>query len=278
MCQQPNRHGLPSWVPDWSDQLEDSIRPPFQSTTFAASQSAQPKPEDNADDPEHEICALHGARVDEVFARSEIASCNPFQESFNFTQYLFEGAHKLFHLKSGLYQTEHDLKDAICRTLIADQELVKEGYWSRASSSTPRIYEFLHLLMKERKLLRESDLQDAATRYASSVEMATSGRRLFISSKGYIGLGPPHLRKGDIIVIFLGAELPCLVRYQKDFGFEFVGEVYVHGIMDGEFMNGEREIEQFELGCVKGADPEEDIEDDIIVNDPEVWHKVGIRW
>jgi hypothetical protein len=61
----------------------------------------------------------------------------------------------------------------------------------------------------------------------------TAFRRLMISSKGYIGLAPPKAQEGDLICVLFGCSVPVIIRKVKDHHI-FIGESYVHGIMDGE--------------------------------------------
>jgi hypothetical protein len=60
------------------------------------------------------------------------------------------------------------------------------------------------------------------------------GRRFFITRKGFLGLAPPEAARGDIIVVFLGAPVPQVLRKNNDGYYTLVGECYVHGIMGGE--------------------------------------------
>jgi hypothetical protein len=63
-------------------------------------------------------------------------------------------------------------------------------------------------------------------------------KMMFITAKGYLGMGREVMEIGDWLCVFLGAETPFLLReasYQHEFN--FLGECYVHGIMDGEVMS-----------------------------------------
>ncbi|KAE9367399.1 heterokaryon incompatibility protein-like protein, partial [Stipitochalara longipes BDJ] len=71
-------------------------------------------------------------------------------------------------------------------------------------------------------------------------------RRPFISLQGYIGLVPTHAKEGDILVILFGAVQPFLLR-KVEKQYELVGEAYVYGIMDGEFLKTTPPEEDFEL-------------------------------
>ena len=63
----------------------------------------------------------------------------------------------------------------------------------------------------------------------------SQGRRFFTSLGGYMGIGPARMRPGDSLSVFLGGNVPWIVR-QEGLEFELIGECYVHGIMDGELM------------------------------------------
>jgi hypothetical protein len=61
------------------------------------------------------------------------------------------------------------------------------------------------------------------------------GRRCYITSRGYFGLGPPVTSVGDVVCVFLGGRTPFLIRPQED-TYEIVSESYVHGLMSGELV------------------------------------------
>ncbi|KAI1757534.1 heterokaryon incompatibility protein-domain-containing protein [Xylaria castorea] len=71
-----------------------------------------------------------------------------------------------------------------------------------------------------------------------------AGRRPFRSNNGYVGLGPIDLAVGDTVAIPYGSPVPFAFRRAKgseDAACRLVGEVYVFGIMDGEFMKVHRQ-------------------------------------
>ena len=79
--------------------------------------------------------------------------------------------------------------------------------------------------------------------------MMNAGRKPFLSASGYVGLGPAAMDAGDVIVIFYGAPVSFVLR-PKGQEFQLLGEAYIHGIMDGEFMQVNREVKTFHL-CYK---------------------------
>ncbi|KAJ3565837.1 hypothetical protein NPX13_g7350 [Xylaria arbuscula] len=78
-----------------------------------------------------------------------------------------------------------------------------------------------------------------------------AGRRPFRSNNGYVGLGSSDLQEADTIAIPYGSAVPFAFRQVKGQGegggegedvvYRLVGEVYVFGIMDGEFMKVHRQ-------------------------------------
>ncbi|TGJ79535.1 hypothetical protein E0Z10_g9225 [Xylaria hypoxylon] len=71
-----------------------------------------------------------------------------------------------------------------------------------------------------------------------------AGRRPFRSHNGYVGLGPADLTVADTVGIPYGSPVPFAFRRVgegEDTVYRLVGEVYVFGIMDGEFMKVHRQ-------------------------------------
>lgn len=65
----------------------------------------------------------------------------------------------------------------------------------------------------------------------------------FITKSGYIGIGPLSTRAGDRVWVFKGGNVPFVMRnFDDDQGLCpkqcLIGDAYVHGIMDGEAMEG----------------------------------------
>jgi hypothetical protein len=54
-----------------------------------------------------------------------------------------------------------------------------------------------------------------------------------VSKKGFISLIPSRAQQGDMIYILFGCSVPVIIRKWNDHHV-FIGESYVHGIMDGQ--------------------------------------------
>lgn len=59
------------------------------------------------------------------------------------------------------------------------------------------------------------------------------------SQKSLFGLGSPFVKKGDLVCIIFGCSVPVVLRKDKEGKcYQFIGECYVHGMMDGEAITG----------------------------------------
>lgn len=76
--------------------------------------------------------------------------------------------------------------------------------------------------------------------FLERLRVCTWNRRLIRISDGGLGLAPARTRLGDIICILLGCSLPVILR-SSGRNFTVIGEVYVHGMSDGEAMKGLQE-------------------------------------
>lgn len=76
---------------------------------------------------------------------------------------------------------------------------------------------------------------DAQLRYQSMMGIVTPWRRLFVTKEGYMGLAAHGIQPGDEICVLFGGATPYVVRPTGVEGeYLFMGECYVHGLMDGE--------------------------------------------
>ena len=69
-------------------------------------------------------------------------------------------------------------------------------------------------------------------------------RRLSTTADGHVGLMPKRAQKGDAIAILLGCSVPVVLRRIDDGReaeeYQFIGEAYVHGFMNGEIFETSR--------------------------------------
>lgn len=72
-----------------------------------------------------------------------------------------------------------------------------------------------------------------------TMKYATLQRRFCFTSNLYMGLAPAAAKVGDVVCIFFGGQVPYVIRKkQGSEEFEFIGECYLNGLMDGGLMKG----------------------------------------
>lgn len=91
---------------------------------------------------------------------------------------------------------------------------------------------FHHLVMKWR-------LSPCARRMSKVIHH----RRLFIGNRGFIGLGPEAVKKGDVVAVLFRGPFPYILRPVSDsqLTYELAGEYYVDGTMHGKALHHVRE-------------------------------------
>ncbi|KAK1749916.1 heterokaryon incompatibility protein-domain-containing protein [Echria macrotheca] len=84
------------------------------------------------------------------------------------------------------------------------------------------------------------------------VQVAAADRVLFVTRRGFLGLGPRILEEGDICCVIFGAMVPLVLRPKPNGQYVLVGESYIHGIMRGEgmeaFREGKFDATEFSIG------------------------------
>ncbi|KAM7197138.1 hypothetical protein V8F33_005797, partial [Rhypophila sp. PSN 637] len=93
-----------------------------------------------------------------------------------------------------------------------------------------------HLLDKVRAIDRKR-VTPASSLFTSRLDVMTAKRPFRKNLNGYVGMGPHLAQPGDVVVLLCGARMPYMLRPAPDHGvgyYQFLGEAYCHGIMDGE--------------------------------------------
>ncbi|KAI4670279.1 uncharacterized protein J4E79_000560 [Alternaria viburni] len=130
----------------------------------------------------------------------------------------------------------------LARTLTTGFSTVNQSLDSLDDQSLCAHYEaFRHYLEWCRDPKANSDsLSGDALQYHEKVKVHCHGYRFFWTSKKDYGIGPGCMREGDIVVVFYGADAPCVLRPKGD-KYLMLGEAYVDSIMNGELV---REVEE----------------------------------
>jgi len=123
-------------------------------------------------------------------------------------------------------------------------EMSSKNLWEASSAEIDVKYQHWDLHGE----LRRAEGYDFSTkgtdeRYAELIKRihdACAHRVLFVTKKGYMGLGPWNAKVGDAVCVLKGGKTPFLLRgADKEGCHALVGEGFVQGIMGGEGMSGE---------------------------------------
>lgn len=72
--------------------------------------------------------------------------------------------------------------------------------------------------------------------YSVAFSYVAGLRRFFVTRKGYMGLGPRSMQPADEVFVFSGGDVPFILRQSGSGEHRLIGEVFVHGIMNGEVL------------------------------------------
>lgn len=90
---------------------------------------------------------------------------------------------------------------------------------------------------------------DGATSFRNAVVCHCAGRSFIQCRDGRPGLAPRSTQAGDLVCLLHGGDVPFILRPLDSSRFTFVGEAYIHGIMQGEhsFKLGGGGVREFEI-------------------------------
>lgn len=82
----------------------------------------------------------------------------------------------------------------------------------------------------------------------TDITVCSSSHQFFITKKKYMGRGPSTMKKGDLVCVLYGGNVPFVLRPWAGKHF-LIGECYVHGVMSGEAiaMRDAGELEEQQL-------------------------------
>ncbi|KAH6716433.1 heterokaryon incompatibility protein-domain-containing protein, partial [Leptodontidium sp. MPI-SDFR-AT-0119] len=241
-------HMLPSWAPDWTGDIQTPYGSDFSSSSrpFAASGDANARVGRVGS---NERCiTLQGILVDEVVevgkVWEETSGSNSHQSDLKLNLFFDEA------LRNGTALDPSVIEEARWRTPIGDKEWEDEVASTRRSTTQSRdIYLEVCRRIEIQKSLpipSKKRTQKAGLSYMKFMRQMY-GRRPLRTRNGYAGLGPIYTTKEDIVCIIFGAQVPYVLRPDGKGQYRLVGEAYIHGIMDGEFMEKKTVTVEFPL-------------------------------
>ena len=237
---------LPSWVPDWR---KNSSRQPFEAGVYSAGGQIQNYPQfsDN-----HKILLLEGKILDTVKVLADaLPDALPNGTILDNAEAqrqaaLVQGtAHmrvcnqiaKALDPNAAPYGSRSRFRESFWRALICDLDIhakkpvaaygdyfdVFHSFWTTPIEDIPAL---MHGYFTQEEIRKLALYQEASDRW-------TSGRRFCATVDGHMGWVPPTTEIGDIFCVFIGAEVPFVLRPSGGH-YQLGGECYIHGFMYGE--------------------------------------------
>ncbi|KAH7202459.1 hypothetical protein DER44DRAFT_669606 [Fusarium oxysporum] len=245
---------FPSWIPDWTVERPSSISDYLNGgMPFSASGSQQPK---MTCTPDSDELAVEGYAVDTIERVSEASNLEK-----EWRDYFREIEEMVKSLDLGLNSTlatelkwKVPIAGAEHPTVAVPGDLDMEtSYKALQEFLVIRQDQSVEILSSAGKgnasdnvaIIRRSDanrLRERSSIYISALRDRVNGWRFIVTEKGYAGVAPPSVRKGDTVAILKGGCVPFILQESKDRqrAFRLVGECYINGIMDGQglLLNG----------------------------------------
>ncbi|KAK3319764.1 heterokaryon incompatibility protein-domain-containing protein [Cercophora scortea] len=231
--------GLPTWAPDLCAELDSTrlhyvnqLARCYEYHHCNAAGGTQPETKDLGSE---SLLALQGLVVDEIV---EIGRC--FDDVDKTLETILEWRdimnragelnHGIVYPRGGTYQ------EAFWRVMTVDFVLLRNGRrfdWRRANAS-------------DKAQWREE--WGPNIKRALKQLLPSEGSWFFTTRTGMIGVCHSKVEVGDAVYVLLGGRMPFVLRPSRGHEegtdpprYEYVGQTYVHGIMDGEVIREGRE-------------------------------------
>ena len=133
-------------------------------------------------------------------------------------------------LETGPYATLHGRREAFWRTLIADRDFDWKGPPNSSHDFAGRFEAWVG------KNEGKENNEIFARPYSDAAVWRCIKRSFISTEKGYMGLAPSGASKGDVICVLRGGDVPFVLSNKGHGYWALVGEAYVHGIMDGNWV------------------------------------------
>ncbi|KAL8695328.1 MAG: hypothetical protein Q9218_000227 [Villophora microphyllina] len=223
---------LPSWVPDYRDDLGPSPLSQLWGASKWAYNACGAHKSHNARI-ECSQLILQGSKIDQIAKISKMGQL--WDENFpNLTEIQSWAA----EAPSATCLPPGEIVDKALRTtILADIDPFRK---SRGNVADWDLLKMETASLATRQMQRKDEMSYA-------LQLACSMKRLCWTAAGRVGLVPIEAKVRDELYVMAGGQVPYVLRPRSENVFMFLGEAYIYGIMDGELFTGvENTIEEME--------------------------------
>ena len=248
---------LPSWVLDWSQPMVNTLQKMFIKDSsfrpkFSASEGKSLQLNVNFSKGKTDIegISVLGSIYAMVSTVGDVPRSVDVGWCIRSHDWLIEIL-RLSYETQKLYSDYSERLRAVIRTSCADT-LPTEGSFERTGDET--FLKALNILLEDTtdmvppdiaKPLQEylargdvrrmlEDLNEESRKTDNQFVGVTPDRCPFVTTGGHLGLGCSDTRQGDVVALIGGAQVPFILRPERNGNFTILSEAYVDGIMDGE--------------------------------------------
>jgi hypothetical protein len=232
----PKYEDLPTWVPDWRTQIachainrQRDRDQPNCGYLFGASGQTQPEVKIDGRN-----LIIRGLSIDTVKSVSSICDSNLSEAGLTLEKTWRDS------MPQREYINGESVQEAFDRVIVADIVREREPYANLYS----RGHRVVWTLIENEPLLLDSGQNMSRNFLQVAIKQTTFGRRIFWTGQGYLGIGPASMAEGDIICVFFGGHVLYVLRAADSGLYEYIGDCYIHGLMDGEVFARERVLEE----------------------------------
>jgi hypothetical protein len=269
---------LPSWVPDWTRLGEKGYEYlPLSVLTlqrFCPFKGLSNVEHDDVTAPRVEGWAtlvLYGFRVSSISSVMSFRSFPRPDDPEDQIQDSIDRIHTFCHENGvtdesalirtcvlnniAIYSMYTSCDDTYCKfaaMVILGETMIDEQQCSTEEAEMLAQYRFVDTLLHNDGPWQVPSLQSDFSYFAHHVRRnilsnLRAGNTLFVTEDRKVGMAPRHIMQDDFVAIVGGQYMPLVLRPTEDGHCNFVAEAYVDGIMDGEGMNDEAELEIFRV-------------------------------
>ncbi|KAL6353859.1 hypothetical protein LRP88_12854 [Fusarium phalaenopsidis] len=228
-CQTPRKiKSLPSWVPDWAMEVRHPCAQPPWSTSFEASGGQTSTPTF----PSEDLVTLEGIYIDTIKETGESWDPNWLEGVDKAAVASYVESIRGFCDRSPKIHVGREGAET-SRIAILDGTLwfTSVPYPEWGTECAAAVDELLQ------PPANGDESKKIDTWYARTL-LRLHTRRAFLTSTGYVGVGPLDTRVGDEVCVIIGGNATYIVRAEENDLHSLVGEAYVHGVMYGELLKG----------------------------------------